>query len=170
LDGRFPERVLEKAVERMSPRGPLGRLQLSNLRGYKGSCHPHAAQKPMLLDVDALNPKNKRTTGRRDMGKRPSNDFIEALMGRLSEELTASNSKIESALDDIKKRLDKHDQTMGALATSLSDYNKRAVAEYDSNQVYQKKTDEDLRSIMENTRRTADILEKILGANKNTLG
>jgi large subunit ribosomal protein L13 len=61
LEGRFPERIVEKAVERMIPRGPLGRQQLSNLRVYKGSEHPHAAQNPTTLDVGALNSKNKRS-------------------------------------------------------------------------------------------------------------
>ncbi|MHB2166052.1 50S ribosomal protein L13 [Alsobacter sp. R-9] len=61
LDGRFPERVLEKAVERMLPRGPLGRQQLSNLRVYKGGAHPHEAQQPVSLDVAALNRKNARS-------------------------------------------------------------------------------------------------------------
>ncbi|GAA5109259.1 50S ribosomal protein L13 [Bartonella jaculi] len=60
LEGRFPERVIEKAVERMIPRGPLGRRQLKNLRVYAGSQHPHAAQQPEALDVGALNRKNKR--------------------------------------------------------------------------------------------------------------
>jgi large subunit ribosomal protein L13 len=60
LEGRFPERVLEKAVERMLPRGPLGRQQLSNLRVYKGASHPHEAQQPVALDVAALNRKNAR--------------------------------------------------------------------------------------------------------------
>ena len=58
---RFPERVLEKAVERMIPRGPLGRRQMSNLRVYAGAEHPHDAQQPEPLDVGALNPKNKRS-------------------------------------------------------------------------------------------------------------
>ena len=61
LEGRFPERVLEKAVERMMPRGPLGRMQLGNLRVYKGPEHPHAAQNPETLDVGAMNRKNKRS-------------------------------------------------------------------------------------------------------------
>lgn len=61
IEGRFPERILEKAVERMLPRGPLGRRQLSNLRVYKGGEHPHAAQNPVALDVGALNSKNKRS-------------------------------------------------------------------------------------------------------------
>src|ERR1700690_2935040 len=60
LEGRFPERILEKAVERMLPRGPLGRAQLGNLRVYKGSEHPHAAQTPVALDIASLNRKNAR--------------------------------------------------------------------------------------------------------------
>jgi large subunit ribosomal protein L13 len=60
LSGRFPERVIEKAVERMITRGPLGRQQMKNLRVYAGSTHPHEAQAPAALDVGALNPKNKR--------------------------------------------------------------------------------------------------------------
>ena len=59
LEGRFPERVLEKAVERMIPRGPLGRDQMRALRVYKGGVHPHEAQNPEFLDVAALNRKNK---------------------------------------------------------------------------------------------------------------
>ncbi|MGO9008357.1 MAG: 50S ribosomal protein L13 [Beijerinckiaceae bacterium] len=60
LEGRFPERILEKAVERMLPRGPLGRTQLGNLRVYKGAEHPHAAQNPTLVDVGSFNSKNVR--------------------------------------------------------------------------------------------------------------
>ncbi len=59
LSGRFPERVLEKAVERMVPRGPLGRQQMRNLRVYAGDQHPHGAQTPQILDVAAMNRKNK---------------------------------------------------------------------------------------------------------------
>ena len=58
LEGRFPERIVEKAVERMLPRGPLFRQILGNLRVYKGAEHPHAAQQPEALDVGALNRKN----------------------------------------------------------------------------------------------------------------
>ena len=58
LEGRFPERVVEKAVERMLPRGPLARQQLGNLRVYPGPDHPHAAQQPVALDVKAMNRKN----------------------------------------------------------------------------------------------------------------
>src|ERR687885_1774286 len=58
MEGRFPERIVEKAVERMLPRGPLFRQILGNLRVYKGAEHPHAAQQPETLDVAALNRKN----------------------------------------------------------------------------------------------------------------
>jgi len=59
LEGRFPERVLEKAVERMIPRGPLGRQQMRNLRIFAGTEHPHGAQAPEVLDVASMNRKNK---------------------------------------------------------------------------------------------------------------
>ena len=61
MEGRFPERIVEKAVERMLPRGPLGRVQLGNLRVYPGPAHPHEAQKPEKLDVAAMNRKNVRS-------------------------------------------------------------------------------------------------------------
>jgi large subunit ribosomal protein L13 len=61
MEGRFPERIVEKAVERMLPRGPLGRVQFGNLRVYKGPEHPHAAQSPEPLDVGSMNRKNKRS-------------------------------------------------------------------------------------------------------------
>ena len=59
LDGRFPERLLIKAVERMVPRGPLGRQHMRNLHVYAGPSHPHGAQKPSILDIGSWNPKNK---------------------------------------------------------------------------------------------------------------
>jgi large subunit ribosomal protein L13 len=61
LEGAHPERVVMKAVERMVPRGPLGRQQMKNLRVYAGPGHPHEAQQPETFDVAALNPKNKRS-------------------------------------------------------------------------------------------------------------
>ncbi len=60
LTGRFPERVVEKAVERMITRGPLGRRQMKNLKVYAGEHHPHQAQNPEIWDVGTLNSKNKR--------------------------------------------------------------------------------------------------------------
>ena len=59
LEGRFPERVLEKAVERMVQRGPLGRQQMKALHLYAGTEHPHDGQQPETLDVAARNRKNK---------------------------------------------------------------------------------------------------------------
>ena len=60
LEGRFPERVLIKVVERMITRGPLGRAQMKNLRVYAGPNHEQEAQQPEKLDVAAMNPKNSR--------------------------------------------------------------------------------------------------------------
>ncbi|MBN8967973.1 MAG: 50S ribosomal protein L13 [Rhizobiales bacterium] len=60
LEGRFPERVIEKAIERMIPRGPLGRMQMGNLRVYAGVEHPHEAQQPEVIDIASLNRKNTR--------------------------------------------------------------------------------------------------------------
>ena len=62
LSGRFPERVIEKAVERMISRNPLGRQQMSKLRVYAGSENPHAAQNPEVLDIASMNEKNKRSS------------------------------------------------------------------------------------------------------------
>ena len=61
LEGRFPERVLSKAVERMIPRGPLGRAQMKALHLYAGTEHPHDGQSPAVLDVASMNRKNKVT-------------------------------------------------------------------------------------------------------------
>ena len=61
LDGNQPEKVVTKAVQRMLPKNILGRKQLTNLRVYAGSEHPHEAQNPEVLDIAAMNPKNKRS-------------------------------------------------------------------------------------------------------------
>jgi large subunit ribosomal protein L13 len=60
LEGKFPERIVEKAVQRMLPHGPLARQQLGNLRVYPGPDHPHAAQQPEKLDIASMNRKNTR--------------------------------------------------------------------------------------------------------------
>jgi large subunit ribosomal protein L13 len=60
LEGKFPERIVEKAVQRMLPHGPLGRTQFGNLRVYPGADHPHAAQQPEKLDIASMNRKNMR--------------------------------------------------------------------------------------------------------------
>jgi large subunit ribosomal protein L13 len=58
LEGKFPERILLKAVERMLKRGPQHRRLMRNLKVYAGVAHPHAAQQPEPLDVRTLNRKN----------------------------------------------------------------------------------------------------------------
>lgn len=58
LTGKHPERVITKAVERMLPRGPLGRQMMKNLKVYSGETHPHEAQKPVVLDIGSMNSKN----------------------------------------------------------------------------------------------------------------
>ncbi|WP_416877920.1 50S ribosomal protein L13 [Litorimonas sp.] len=59
LDGRFPDRIMRKAVQRMLPKeSPLARKQLSNLRVYAGSDHPHTAQEPEIIDFASMSPKN----------------------------------------------------------------------------------------------------------------
>jgi large subunit ribosomal protein L13 len=60
LEGKHPERVVEKAVERMITRGPLQRKQMKHLYVYAGTEHPHAGQQPKALDIAAMNTKNKR--------------------------------------------------------------------------------------------------------------
>ncbi len=61
LEGEFPTRLLEKAVKRMLPGGVLSRQQMRNLRIYAGTEHEHDAQKPEILDVKKMNPKNTRS-------------------------------------------------------------------------------------------------------------
>lgn len=61
LEGKFPERVVEKAIQRMLPGGPLSRQQMKNLRVYASAEHPHEAQNPEVLDVKSMNPKNTRS-------------------------------------------------------------------------------------------------------------
>ncbi|MHA3916411.1 50S ribosomal protein L13 [Halovulum sp. GXIMD14793] len=61
LEGKHPERVVLKAVERMLPGGPLSRQQMSNLRVYAGAEHAHEAQNPEVLDVASMNAKNTRS-------------------------------------------------------------------------------------------------------------
>ena len=61
LDGDHPERVIQKAVQRMLPKTKLGRQQISKLKVYAGPDHPHEAQSPVVLDIAAMNSKNKRS-------------------------------------------------------------------------------------------------------------
>ena len=57
-----PGRVVEMAVRRMLPKGPLGRKQFRKLKVYAGAEHPHAAQRPEAIDLAALNRKNSRSS------------------------------------------------------------------------------------------------------------
>jgi large subunit ribosomal protein L13 len=61
LDGAHPERVVEKAIQRMLPGNRLSRQLMTNLRVYAGTEHPHEAQQPEVLDVKSMNPKNTRS-------------------------------------------------------------------------------------------------------------
>ena len=60
LESKKPQKAIELAVKRMIPKGPLGREQLKKLYIYTGETHPHEAQKPQLVDITAMNSKNKR--------------------------------------------------------------------------------------------------------------
>ena len=60
LESKKPQKAIELAVKRMIPKGPLGREQLKKLYIYTGENHPHEAQKPQLVDITAMNSKNKR--------------------------------------------------------------------------------------------------------------
>jgi large subunit ribosomal protein L13 len=60
IEGKFPGRVVEKAVERMLARGPQHRKLMTHLRVYAGTQHPHEAQSPEKLDVAKMNRKNVR--------------------------------------------------------------------------------------------------------------
>lgn len=60
LDSAHPERIVQKAVERMLPKGPMGRKQFTKLKVYAGPDHPHEAQNPEMLDIASMNPKNAR--------------------------------------------------------------------------------------------------------------
>ena len=61
LEGKHPDRVVTMAVKRMLPGGPLSRKQMTNLRVYAGTEHPHEAQNPEILDVKSMNKKNTRS-------------------------------------------------------------------------------------------------------------
>jgi large subunit ribosomal protein L13 len=54
IEGKFPDRVIRMAVKRMIPKGPLGSVQLSNMKVYAGGNHPHEAQAPELLNISEM--------------------------------------------------------------------------------------------------------------------
>lgn len=51
LQEKHPERILEKAVKGMLPKGPLGYAMIKKLKIYKGAEHPHTAQQPQVLEI-----------------------------------------------------------------------------------------------------------------------
>ncbi len=53
-----PDEALKLAVKRMLPGGPLAKKQLTKLKIYKGSDHPHSAQNPKIIELSKLNNKN----------------------------------------------------------------------------------------------------------------
>ena len=60
LQGKHPERLVLKAVQRMLPGNRLSRKLMTHLRVYAGPHHPHEAQKPEILMVASMNKKNTR--------------------------------------------------------------------------------------------------------------
>jgi large subunit ribosomal protein L13 len=60
LAGKNPQRVVEKAIERMLSSSTMGRKRLSNVYVYAGDAHPHGAQQPVVLDFASINSKNKK--------------------------------------------------------------------------------------------------------------
>ncbi len=58
LYNKKPGEVLKLAVKRMLPGGPLAKKQLTKLKIYKGSEHPHSVQNPTLIELSKLNSKN----------------------------------------------------------------------------------------------------------------
>ena len=58
LKEKKPGEILKLAVKRMLPGGVLGKKQLTKLKIYSGSEHPHTAQNPKLIELEKLNTKN----------------------------------------------------------------------------------------------------------------
>ena len=58
LHSKKPDEALKLAVKRMLPDGPLAKKQLTKLKIYSGSEHPHSSQNPKIIDLSKLNNKN----------------------------------------------------------------------------------------------------------------
>jgi large subunit ribosomal protein L13 len=58
LHVKKPGEALKLAVKRMLPGGPLAKKQLTKLKIYSGSDHPHSAQNPKIINLSKLNSKN----------------------------------------------------------------------------------------------------------------
>jgi len=61
LLNKKPGEILKLAVKRMLPGGPLAKKQLTKLKIYKGTSHPHESQNPKIIDFGKVNHKNIRT-------------------------------------------------------------------------------------------------------------
>ena len=57
-----PEEILKLAVRRMLPNGPLAKKQLSKLKIYQGTSHPHESQNPKVIDFSKMSKKNYLST------------------------------------------------------------------------------------------------------------
>lgn len=62
LAGKFPERVMKMAVQRMISRNKLGNKQMKKLHVYAGADHPHSGQKPEIFNLAEKNTKNSKQT------------------------------------------------------------------------------------------------------------
>lgn len=103
LEGRFPERVLGRAVRGMLPDGPLGSTQFGNLRIYPGPDHPHVAQQPQQLDFSALNGKNIQGGPR--VARQPLTDeIVAAVKGAVRPEVDASIARAADRLENSFNR------------------------------------------------------------------
>jgi len=58
LHQKKPGESLKLAVKRMLPGGPLAKKQLTKLKIYSGSDHPHSSQNPEIIEISKLNNKN----------------------------------------------------------------------------------------------------------------
>jgi large subunit ribosomal protein L13 len=102
LEGRFPERVVEKAIERMIPRGPLGRVQMGNLRVYPGPEHPHEAQQPEMIDIASMNQKNAPALRQAFRSSNVGKDEINQRRSEAGQE-TGSKPNFDKILDHMKR-------------------------------------------------------------------
>lgn len=105
LDGRFPERVVELAVRRMLPSGPLARAQFRKLRVYAGPDHPHAAQKPQIYDFSVRSAKNH--VGFTTMKDAAFVDKIRNIVREENKPIVDKLSKFGQSLNDISNELSK---------------------------------------------------------------
>lgn len=51
LQERLPNKIMEQAIKKMLPKGPLGRKLFKNLKVYAGDIHPHHAQNPVKIQI-----------------------------------------------------------------------------------------------------------------------